>query len=62
MKWSSFDGVALGSSGHEVILQPVSKEPAKFWTPSPPIRDPNPCLGVEFKGNYVITALELRGR
>ena len=47
------------SKGHGAILQIPDSQ--KFWTPSPPARDPHPCLEVEFKGNHVITAIELKG-
>lgn len=60
IKWSSFEGVAPGSKGHEVILH--TTDPQTFWTPSPPSRDPHPCLEMAFKGNHVATAIELKGK
>lgn len=60
IKWSSFESARPSSKGHEVILQ--TTESQTFWIPSPPSRDPHPCLEVEFKNNHVITAIELKGK
>lgn len=59
IKWSSFENAPPSSKGHEVILQ--TTEPQTFWTPSPPARDPQPCLEVAFIDNHVVTAIELKG-
>ena len=42
----------------EAILD-FSDQP-KFWIPDP--QDTNPILEVEFRNNYVITGLEIRGK
>ena len=58
-KWSSYVRASEDRPCHSAILS--FSEPPKFWTPYARPYDDHPCLEVEFKGNHVVTMIELRG-